>query len=398
MSPVARRLVQWHSSQTIAGRLFERDSMSNIHPGIASKITSGLIQHPGHPLERIKRKIYAYFGNFHCRDMTDPVITVRQNFDELGFPADHVGRTLNDSYYVNNRYMLRTHMTAHERELLREGHTSFLLAGSVFRRDEIDATHYPVFHQLEGVHVFNERVRVLGKAPTAGDPLLRGLLVDKQPEHSDEQVLASLTHLQATLNGLLGHLFGEQVPIRWQPCYFPFTQPSLEVEILHRGRWVEVLGSGLLQDSLLRASGVDGRVAWAFGLGLERLAMILYDIPDIRLFWSQDPRFLSQFDSSREDPIVFQPFSKYPHIARDMSFWAPAGFSTNCFFDMIRAVAGDLVESVELLDTFQKAGRTSMCFRTVYRAMDRSLTDDEVNHMQFAIRARAEADLRLELR
>lgn len=388
-------------SISVAGRIFQRDAMTNLASSILPKVSSGLLQQPGHPLARIKEKIYRYFQeqhNFHIQDMPDPIVTVQQNFDELGFPADHVGRSPHDSYYINKDWMLRTHMTANERQLLRQGRTSFLMAGSVFRRDEIDATHYPAFHQLEGVHIF-DNVECVEKQHTE----VEGWAGERQPCHSLQESTQALFHLQTTLNGLLKNLFGDSTPIRWQSCTFPFTDPSLEVEVWYRDRWIEVLGSGLLQDAFLRGSGLPGRIAWAFGLGLERLAMVLYDIPDIRLFWSQDPRFLSQFDPIAhplDAPIRFKPFSRYPPIARDVSFWIQdaSNFSPNCVYDLIRSVAGDLVETASLVDEFSKDNRQSHCYRVVYRAMDRSLTDEEVNALQSTVRSALTSELRVELR
>lgn len=111
---------------------------------------------------------------------------------------------------------------------------------------------------------------------------------------------------------------------RWVDTYFPFTHPSWELEILFDGEWLEVLGCGVIEQQILENAGQDDCVGWAFGLGLERLAMVLHDIPDIRLFWSEDPRFLGQFDGSRESrEQKFKPFSKYPPCAKDITFWVP---------------------------------------------------------------------------
>jgi len=322
--------------------------MTNVTPSIATKMSSNLLAQPGHPLKRVKDKIYQFFDGFHQRDISDPIVTVKQNFDDLGFPSDHVGRSAHDSYYINRVHMLRTHMTAHEQELILAGHQSFVMAGNVFRRDEIDSTHYPVFHQLEGVNIFNDTPQVDVISPLVKELAAKG----PQEDHQVRETEACLAHLQGTVNGLLSHLFGKTTPIRWQECYFPFTHPSMEVEIEYNGKWVEVLGSGLLMTDFLKSSNASSPYAWAFGLGLERLAMILYNIPDIRLFWSTDPRFLSQFDSSISVAgLQFKPFSKYPHIARDISFWiaSDSEFSPNAFFDLIRNVAGDIIETVSLV-------------------------------------------------
>lgn len=343
----------------IRGQFFEKDSMTNVAPSILKRANNNeLLQSKDHPLAIVKEKVFEYFQglNFVCKDIPNPIVTVKQNFDELGFPMDHAGRTLNDSYYINRDWMLRTHMTANEREQLKAGLNKFIIAGDVYRRDEIDATHYPVFHQLEGVFVFDPNDPQVACDRITPDSMLIELAKEMQPEHSTEQVVLALNHLQKTLNGLLQHLFGKETQIKWQPCYFPFTQPSLEVEIFHKGRWIEVLGSGILQSNFLLGSGIPPRqMAWAFGLGIERIAMILYEIPDIRLFWSSDTRFTSQFSAEKckENAVVFKPFSKYPHIARDLSFWLcgndESSFEANSLFEIVRSHAGDIVECVELV-------------------------------------------------
>ena len=194
--------------------------------------------------------------------------------------------------------------------------------------------------------------------------------------------------LKSVLDGLVDHLFGQSTPRRWLDDSFPFTSPSLQVEVQFLGRWMEVLGCGIIQPAICRhfdgAKGKGGReemAGWAFGLGLERLAMILFDIPDIRLFWSEDPRFLSQFApppsrstasalpstaaataSATSSPpsfhsLKFSPFSKYPPCPKDLSFWLPPSaasddstpslspspspsFHENDFYAVIRSVAG----------------------------------------------------------
>lgn len=126
--------------------------------------------------------------------------------------------------------------------------------------------------------------------------------------------------------------------MRWVDAYFPFTEPSLELEIFFNNEWLEVLGSGVVQQKILNQTGHGDKIGWAFGLGLERLAMVLYDIPDIRLFWSSDQRFLSQF--RRGMPTTFKPFSTYPPCLKDIAFWIPDGFHENDFYDTVRNVCG----------------------------------------------------------
>ncbi len=296
-----------------------------------------------------------------------------------------------------------------------------------------------------------------------------------------------LHDLKVHLEDAVSHLFAieKKSDIRWNEDFFPFTDPSLELEVRWAGGgkdsansggeapWLEVLGSGVLQPKVLQAGGVDtSRVqGWAFGLGLERLAMLLFRIPDIRLFWSDDERFQGQFEGLSEDlerggerwrEVKFKPFSKYPAICKDISFWLPssnegsgaayaegevpekpqtatdavAQYCDNDFFEILRedfseemvaegagsvadaeAVAErkagqagcfgsgtsggeNIVEAVELLSEFShpKTGRRSKAYRITYRHMSRTLTHDQVNRVQDRVRREVSEKLRVELR
>ena len=339
---------------------FETDSMSNLSPSIISKLDRHLFYNPSHPIGIVKELIWKYFKKFKdvneegfkCFDHFDPIVSVEQNFDSLCFPLDHVGRSRSDSYFINNRTLLRTHMTANEPEFIKAGHRAFLIAGDVYRRDEIDSTHYPAFHQLEGVRIFEDQSFPKKIKNEEDSPFNRyfNLKFDYEVQNGqDMQALRFVTDdLYVKLTGLMRFLFGESIPIRWQTCSFPFTSPSFEIEIQYRDKWVEVCGCGVLKHSILKDCNAP-KNGWAFGLGLERLAMILFDIPDIRIFWSQDERFLNQFQSGRINKFV--PFSKYPASSRDISFWInDDDFEANSLFDLIRQKAGDLVEDVKLVN------------------------------------------------
>mmetsp|Transcript_10635 Transcript_10635/g.19493 ORF Transcript_10635/g.19493 Transcript_10635/m.19493 type:complete len:262 (+) Transcript_10635:1261-2046(+) len=246
--------------------------------------------------------------------------------------------------------------------------------------------------------------------------------VDNDDDAEEEEAAAAaeqyvLDDLKTTLEGLAMHLFGPDTQCRWVDEYFPFTHPSLELEILWQDEWLEVLGCGVMRPEILQqAYGGDQRkMAWAFGLGLERLAMILYRIPDIRLFWTTDERFWKQFSEDPEKQIVFQPYSKYPPCYKDVSFWILNGndkdnnnnddvkkndFHVHELLDLVRGVAGDLVETVERVDQFvhPKTKRESQCYRITYRSMDRSLTNEEIDALQHELRNRIQTELPVELR
>ena len=204
--------------------------------------------------------------------------------------------------------------------------------------------------------------------------------LQKQEVHSLEAVKLVEYNLKNTLSDLVEHLCGRNVEIRWVDAYFPFTHPSWEMEIKIEDDWMELLGCGILQHDILKngeyytqvwhsgfpttrsviwrtsslnvsiyalhlnLAGAENKIGWAFGIGLERLAMKLFGIPDIRLFWSKDERFLSQF--WRNKIVQFKPFSKYPPTYKDVSFWISDKYTSNNFYEIVRSTAGDIVEKV----------------------------------------------------
>ncbi|KAI5475549.1 hypothetical protein MNV49_001182 [Pseudohyphozyma bogoriensis] len=393
---------------SVGGTTYARDEWSNATPTILDKIPRALHQNPSHPIGILRTLIESHFSSFTHLNSLSPIVTVSQNFDDLGFPPDHPGRSLTDSYYLNQTHMLRTHTSAHEVEHFRKGLNSFLLSADVYRRDEIDSSHYPVFHQMEGCHVVPRteedlaRLEAENKAMeaklSAANIVIEDPTREETPENpfqaelTKEQTRIISDHLKNSLNSLVLHVFGglrkagdeEPLQVRWIEATFPWTAPSYEVEVLFEGKWLEILGCGVVRQDTLNRSGVPEKSGWAFGLGLERIAMVLFSIPDIRLFWSQDARFLSQFTAGAI--TKFEPYSKYPPCYKDFSFWIgdKDTWHENDFCEAVRDVAGDLVEGVELIDEFvhPKTQRKSVCYRMNYRSMDRSLSNDEVNEIQ----------------
>jgi phenylalanyl-tRNA synthetase alpha chain len=194
--------------------------------------------------------------------------------------------------------------------------------------------------------------------------------------------------------------------MRWVEAYFPFTSPSWELEVYYAGDWLEVLGSGVVKHEILANAGMPNKLGWAFGVGLDRIAMLLFQIPDIRLFWSRDPRFLGQFAGVSDDLSSlrrFVSFSKYPAAPKDVSFWlrsvsaaggstkaSAAEFHENDFMELVRDVAGDRVEDVRLVDEFThpKTGRKSMCYRINYRSLERTLSGEETGELHAEVTRR----------
>jgi phenylalanyl-tRNA synthetase alpha chain len=207
-------------------------------------------------------------------------VSVYQNFDELGFPPDHPGRSLTDSYYLNKEFMLRTHTSAHEVETYKQGLDRWLISADVYRRDEIDASHYPVFHQMEGTQVWSKNdlgaIKELNaklEQELAACPLV---IEDEttisasnpyQPTHDPAHAEEITKHLKHSLNSMIFRLFGSQqsnrepLRVRWIEAFFPFTSPSYEVEVWYNGEWLELLGCGVVQQKTLDLAGQSKSIA-----------------------------------------------------------------------------------------------------------------------------------------
>jgi phenylalanyl-tRNA synthetase alpha chain len=188
------------------------------------------------------------------------------NFEALNTPIDHPARDMQDTFYLPDGNLLRSQTSSIQIHYMEENEPPIrvVASGRCYRRDTVDATHTAVFHQLEILAV-------------------------------DENL--TFTDLKGTIKVFLSQLFGDELPIRFRASYFPFTEPSAEVDVQWRGRWLEVLGCGMVDPNVLKAVGYDPEVytGFAAGLGLERLAMVLYQLDDIRRLYSSDLRFLRQF-------------------------------------------------------------------------------------------------------
>lgn len=193
------------------------------------------------------------------------VETETYNFDLLNMPADHPARDMQDTFYLEGGLLLRTQTSPVQIRVMQSQSppVRIIAPGKVFRCDA-DVTHSPTFHQIEG------------------------LWVDRDTTMAD---------LKGVLSAFLRRLFGEARDIRFRPSFFPFTEPSVEVDVFNRGAWMEVLGAGMVHPQVLRNVGYDPSEVrgFAFGLGIDRLAMARYGITDIRYLFENDLRFLEQF-------------------------------------------------------------------------------------------------------
>lgn len=344
--------------------------MNTIPPSIQQKRGHKLHLNPAHPVYKMKEYIQHWFRGYEVFDTLSEVVTVKDNFDDLLFPADHPARSMNDTYYLDKEHVLRTHTSAHQNELLRLGQKQFLVTGDVYRKDTIDRRHYPVFHQMEGVKVLREGID-------------------------------ALSDLKHTLSGLMEYLFPGQ-EYRYLDDYFPFTNPSIQIEVKQDHGWMEVLGAGVIQPAILSNCGISG-TGWAFGMGIDRLLLNWCRIPDIRYLWTKDERFLGQFSRGL---VQFQEYSKYPATERDISFWIRNYKQNgdgdwdhyNTFCGIAREIGQDLIEDISLLDTYPKGDLVSVNYRITYRSCERTLLNEETNALQSQLRTRVSEELGVELR
>ena len=232
-----------------------------------------------HPLTRVHDEIVSIFAGLGFSVAEGPEIeSDYHNFEALNIPRDHPARDMQDTFYLSDSTLLRTHTSPVQIRamLAQKPPVRIIVPGKVYRRDVVDMTHSPMFHQVEG------------------------LAVDRAITMAD---------LKGTLELFAREMFGPRSRIRFRPSFFPFTEPSAEVDVLcfvchgdgcrlcKQGGWLEILGSGMVHPQVLRNVGYDPEevTGWAFGMGIERIAMLKYGIDDLRLFFENDLRFLKQF-------------------------------------------------------------------------------------------------------
>ena len=202
----------------------------------------------------------------------------------------------------------------------------------------------------------------------------------------DKTRTLTLDDLKAALSEIVKSVFGSEIEFRFNTDVFPYTDPSLEVEVKVDDEWVEILGGGMPRKEVLANMGLTNYHGWAFGFGLERLAIISMKLPDIRLLWSTDERVKRQLVLGE----TFVPVSKYPPVVRDISFIVSKDFVPNNYFDLVRDIGGNVVEEVKLLDRYENDERfgtdkISYAYRITYRSLTRTLTNDEVDQLHQAL-------------
>tara|TARA_B100001175_G_C19487286_1_gene630534 strand:+ start:473 stop:1198 length:726 start_codon:yes stop_codon:yes gene_type:complete len=221
-----------------------------------------------HPINQVKDSLINLLASYGFEIINGPEIETEEfNFDMLNIKKSHPARQMHDTFYVNNKSsVLRTHTSPVQiRGMLEQKPPlAFISGGKVYRKDD-DATHLPMFHQIEGIYVDND---------------------------------VNFANLKDLIYKIIQNLFGDDIKIRFRPSYFPFTEPSAEVDILSKdGKWLEILGCGIVNPRVLENCMIDSEKysGYAFGLGIERIAMLKFGVNDIRDFYKSNLDFLNQF-------------------------------------------------------------------------------------------------------
>ena len=336
-----------------------------------------LTKKEGSPIKILADKVMNLprFANFDVIDLPR-IVTVKDEFDLLNSPKDHPSRKETDTFYIDEENHLRTQMTVmwpyylrHEgiiEKLEKEGELSLMASGIVFRKDEIDRKHFPAFHQIDFLYICKKDKKII---------------TTKDLEEVQADAVKSIF---------------DNIEFRFLEDTFPFTDPSIQIEINWQGQWMEITGAGLVHKQVLKNLNVDPEIynGWAFAFGIERLAMIKMEIPDIRIFWSEDPRITSQF---KDINSKYKEVSKYPSVIRDISFVIDKSINLNNYYELVRDEGKNLIEQVELVDQYENEekwpGKKSYTFRIVYRSLEKTLTNEEVNIIHDKITDKTKKDL-----
>ncbi len=274
--PAAGQLIN-QAKQTIQGLLADKGKAlktAEMNAKLASEKLDVTLPGRGnqpanlHPVSRTIARIESFFGDLGFEVKTGPEVEDGfHNFDALNIPANHPARADHDTFYFSPNIMLRTQTSGVQIRTMEaeKPPLRIISPGRVYRND-YDQTHTPMFHQVEG------------------------LMVDKNISFAD---------LKGILHDFLHHFFEEDLQVRFRPSYFPFTEPSAEVDVMGKnGKWLEVLGCGMVHPNVLKAVNIDPEeyTGFAFGMGVERLTMLRYGVNDLRAFFENDLRFLKQFN------------------------------------------------------------------------------------------------------
>lgn len=333
-------VTRWYSNEADTQRIvnkfghrtYEADSWTNIPPWLQSCAARTIYLQKDHPLAIVRKEITSYFNKafvhsngtpiFSAIDDIDPVLAVKQNstiHDDPSPSVDIKSGNQSKHYYLNEKYMLRSHLGEHHSQILASGLTNYSMTGELFRATEIKPTLFPIVHQMDIVRVLNRNTLFAHRAVDPHLQIFEDNPIDlksskknnpfddlqnmplKQPCHTLIAAKLAEHDLKQTLDGLIRHIFGENADYQIAKGGVPTSvmYPSFKLRLYREGRWVDVFRSGIIRNEILDHSDIKNSIGWRIEMILEHVAMMLFNIPDIQVFWSRDDAILSQFRANK---------------------------------------------------------------------------------------------------
>ncbi len=370
---------------------------------------SNLLELEWNPVNMVAKMIYGsdFFKNF-TNFKSPEVVNEWETFDLFNFPDEHVARRTSDSYFIqkdenkSNSMLLRPHTSvmwkyfledAKWKEILEKNwEVNVLSSGKVYRVDDVDPTHHECFHQIDWLKI-----------------------IEKNKEEITQETLKEV------LKNVIHTIFWDDIKYRFNKDTFPYTKESLEVEVMFNWKWLEVLWAWIVLPSVMKKLWLDSEKYnwWAFGFWIERLAMTLKQIPDIRLFWSTDERVIKQWWNFE----AYKEISNFPPVYKDISILVPKEkfkkdeSESKKSWDLelkneadlfeiawiTRDIWWDLIEELKITDIYENDkkfwnDKKSVSLKITFRSLERTLTNEEINKMYFQIRGKIQNELNYNLR
>ena len=365
------------------------DHMTNVCPAILDWMERKCHLAEDNPINLVKQKVYDHFQRNHVDengkllfptfDHFSP-ITPEQSFDHLLIPLGHFNKSNAEVYYLNKDTILRDVSSVHLSDLIAEGYDRFLCTGDVYRHMAYNPIHATVFHQMDMQRLFTKEELYTGNRSgnifEAGARTSKEADLEGQVVHTRDAVKLLMLDMRQTIEAVLEDLLGVGVKCRWKHYYCQFARPCNALFVMHQGEWLEILVGGVLRQEIVDKAGAMDKIGWNCRLGLDRLAMVLYNIPDIRLLQLKNndiTKILTSLD----------PNSSTGRFDREFAFLIPSDMDIvkfqYHFYELVRIAAEDSVQEVELVDQFPKTGMVAQRYRIAYHSWVKSLSESDVN-------------------
>ena len=373
----------------VFGKNYTVDHMTNICPAIFDWMERKCHLAEDNPINLVKQRVYNHFQRNHVDENGKPLfptfdhfspITLEQSFDRLLLPVGHFNRSNAETYYFNKDTILRGVSSVHLSYLIAEGYDRILCTGDVYRHAAYNPTDAAVFHQMDMQRLFTKEElhtgNFSGNIFEASARTSKEADVEGQVVHTRDAVESVMFDMRQTVEAVVKELLGGGVKCRWKHYYCQFAKPCNELAVMHQGEWLEILVGGVLRQELVDQAGATDTIGWNCRLGLDRLAMVLYNVPDIRLLQLKHndiTKILTSLDPNFDTGL----------FNREVVFLIPSDMDIVMFqyhfYELVRITAEDAVQEVKLIDQFPKSGIVAQRYRITYHSWVKSLSESDVN-------------------